>query len=292
MPAMLGLPDLPDSVQVALQLLLIAIAAAAAYAILRAGVGIAMRHLLERRAEETAPSPVSRAELEQRVRTIGRLIVRIGAAVLGIIATLMALDLFGIDIGPAVAGLGIAGIALGFGAQTLVRDWLSGMFIILENQYNAGDVVRIAGVEGTVEELSLRRTTLRDLDGTVHTVPNGQVLVASNMTRTWARVNLDVNVAYDTELERASRLIDRVGEELQADAGWGPKLMEAPKVVRVDALADESVKLKVLGRVRPGEQWAVTGELRKRILLAFTREGIIGGKVDAETEAEASAAAE
>jgi moderate conductance mechanosensitive channel len=281
MPAMLGLSDLPGSVQIGLQLVLIVVAGLVGFLVLRTAVGVAMKHLLERRAVEAPPSAVSRAELEQRVRTIGRLIVRIGGTVLAIIAVLMALDLFGIDIGPAVAGLGIAGIAIGFGAQTLIRDWLSGMFIILENQYNAGDVVRIAGVEGTVEELGLRRTTLRDLDGTVHTVPNGQVLVASNMTRTWARVNLDVNVAYGTDIERASQLIDTVGEELQADAEWGPRLLEAPTVTRIDALADASVKLKVLGRVRPGEQWAVSGELRKRILLAFTREGIIGGKVEA-----------
>jgi small-conductance mechanosensitive channel len=289
MPAMLGLTDLPGSVQIGLQLGLIAIVALAAFLLLRLAVGISVRHLLEHRATESAPSGVSRAELEQRVRTIGRLIVRIGASVLTIIAVLMALDLFGIDIGPAVAGLGVAGIAIGLGAQTVIRDWLSGMFIILENQYNAGDVVRIAGVEGTVEELSLRRTTLRDLDGTVHTVPNGSVLVSSNMTRSWARVNLDVNVAYGADLEHASQLIDGVGEELGADPAWSARLLEAPKVKRVDALADASATLKVLGRVRPGEQWAVSGELRKRILVAFRREGIIGGKVDAQPAAPAAA---
>lgn len=292
MRAMLDLPDLPVSVEIALQITLIVLAALAGYLLLRTAVGIGVRHLLERRRQEAVDGELPQAELERRVRTIGRLVVRLAGAVIGVIAVLMALDLFGIDIGPAVAGLGIAGIAIGFGAQTLIRDWLSGMFIILENQYNAGDVIRIAGVEGTVEELSLRRTTLRDLDGTVHTVPNGQVLVASNMTRSWARVNLDVNVAYDADLERASGLIDRVGEELQADAAWGPRLLEAPKVTRVAALADASVTLKVLGRVRPGEQWAVSGELRKRILVAFTREGIIGGKVVAPPVEETAVEAE
>ena len=275
MPPMLDLPPLPASVEIALQLVLIGLAALVGFLILRTVVGVGMRHLLERRSEEANAGGVqSQAELERRVSTIGRLVVRLTGALIGVIAVLMALDLFGIDIGPAVAGLGVVGIAIGFGAQTLVRDWLAGIFIVLENQYSAGDVVRIADVEGVVEDFSLRRTTLRDLDGTVHSVPNGQIVVASNMTRLWARVNLDINVAYDTDLDRASELIDRVGTDLLSDPEWGPRLLEPPTVVRVEALADSSVTLKVLGQVRAAEQWAVGGELRKRILAAFTRAGI------------------
>jgi len=274
MPPMLDLPVLPASVETTFKIALIVLAALVAYLIVRLGVRIGIRHLVERRGEEDSTAVLPPFELERRVNTIGRLVVRIAAFAIGIIAVLMALDLFGIDIGPAVAGLGVVGIAVGFGAQTLVRDWLAGIFIVLENQYSQGDVIRIAGVDGVVEDFSLRRTTLRDLDGTVHTVPNGQITVASNMTRVWARVNLDINVAYDTDLNRAGELIDRVGEDLQADEEWGPRLLEAPKVVRVEALADSSVKLKVLGQVRAAEQWAVGGELRKRILAAFTEAGI------------------
>jgi moderate conductance mechanosensitive channel len=274
MPRMLELPDLPVSVGLALRLALIGVAALVAFFFLRAAVGVGVRHLLERRSEEAGASVLPPAELERRVQTIGRLVVRIGGSVVLIIAILMALRLFGIDIGPAVAGLGVVGIAVGFGAQTLVKDWLAGIFIVLENQYSQGDVVSIAGVDGVVEDFSLRRTTLRDLDGTVHTVPHGQIIVASNMTRLWARVNLDINVAYDTDLDRASEIIDRVGEDLQADAEWGERLLEPPKVVRVEALADSSVKLKVLGQVKAAEQWAVGGELRKRILGAFMQAGI------------------
>jgi len=208
------------------------------------------------------------------MHTIGRLLVRITGATIAVVAVLMSLQLFGIDIGPAVAGLGVVGIAVGFGAQTLIRDWLAGIFIVLENQYSQGDVVSIAGVEGKVEDFSLRRTTLRDLSGTVHTVPNGQITVASNMTRLFARVNMDISVAYDTDLDLASELIDRVGDDMLADPEWGNRMLEAPRVVRVDALADSSVTLKVLGEVRAAEQWAVGGELRKRILAAFNRGGI------------------
>jgi small conductance mechanosensitive channel len=160
-------------------------------------------------------------------------------------------------------------------------------------------VVRLAGVEGVVEDFSLRRTTLRDLDGTVHTVPNGQITVASNMTRLWARVNLDVGVAYDTDIDRAVEIIDRVGAELHADPEWGERMIEAPTVARVNALDDSAVTLKVLGQVRAAQQWAVTGELRKRILDAFGREGIEipfphrvivsrGGATDADAAAPAA----
>jgi moderate conductance mechanosensitive channel len=125
-----------------------------------------------------------------------------------------------------------------------------------------------------VEDFSLRRTTLRDLDGTVHTVPNGQITVASNLTRVWARVNLDIPVAYDTDLDVATRLINQVGEELHGDPEWRGRLLEAPSVVRVGHFGDTGVSLKVLGQVPAAEQWAVAGELRKRILAAFAQRGI------------------
>jgi small conductance mechanosensitive channel len=268
------LPTLPPSVETAAQVALIAVVALIAYAVLRKGVDIGVRGVMERRSAEGANEDMPPHEVERRVHTIARLAVRVGAVIIVTIAVLMALDEFGVEIGPAIAGLGVVGIAVGFGAQTLIRDWLAGIFIVLENQYSEGDVVRIAGVEGVVEAFSLRRTTLRDLDGTVHSVPNGQITVASNMTRLWARVNLDVSVAYDTDIDRATAIINRVGTELQADEEWAPRLLEAPSVVRVNALADSSVALKVLGQVRAAEQWAVAGELRKRILAAFSREGL------------------
>lgn len=274
MPGMPDLPDLAVSFEIGLRVGLVVVAAAVAFLAVRAGIRIGVRHLLDRSSVESGAEVLPPAELERRVTTIGRLLVRVAGGVLAVIATLMILNLFGIDIGPAIAGLGVVGIAVGLGAQTLVRDWLAGIFIVLENQYSQGDVVRIAGVDGVVEDFSLRRTTLRDLDGTVHTVPNGQIVVASNMTRLWARVNLDVAVAYDTDIDRAVATIDRIGEELRSDADWSDRLLEAPSVVRVNSLADSAVTLKVLGQVRAAQQWAVAGELRKRILAAFAREGI------------------
>jgi small conductance mechanosensitive channel len=175
------LTDLPGSVQIGFQLFLIVVVAVIGYLVLRAVVNVGVRHLLEGRRDRDRSAPPG--EMERRVTTVGKLIVKIAGSVIAIIAVLMALDLFGIDIGPAIAGLGVVGIAVGLGAQTLVRDWLAGVFVLLENQYSQGDHVRIAGVEGTVEEFSLRRTTLREADGTVHSVPNGQIVVATNLSR-------------------------------------------------------------------------------------------------------------
>ena len=168
----------------------------------------------------------------------------------------MILGQLGLDIGPAVAGLGVVGIAVGFGAQSLVRDYLNGALILIENQFGKGDVVRVAGVAGTVEDFTLRRTTLRDLDGVVHTVPNGEIKVASNLTRVWARINQDVTVAYGTDIDKAIAVVDDVGREMAGDPVWKRRVLEAPRVERVEALAEYGVTLKILGTVRAADQWA------------------------------------
>ena len=173
--------DLPTSAEAVLSIALVALAALIAFVGLRLAVQIGVRHVIEHRTAAAGELPA--AEVSGRVQTVGRLIVRIGGAVIVVIAALMALGELGIDIAPAIAGLGLVGIAVGLGAQTLVKDWLAGVFVILENQYAYGDLVRVAGVEGVVEDFSLRRTLLRDADGSVHTVPNGQILVATRLSR-------------------------------------------------------------------------------------------------------------
>ena len=185
------------------------------------------------------------------------------------IAGLMVLGQLGLDIAPAIAGLGIVGIAVGFGAQSLVRDYLNGSLILIENQFAKGDVIRVAGVSGTVEDFTLRRTTLRDLDGVVHTVPNGEIHVASNLTRVWSRINVDVTVAYGTDIDAAIAVVDAVGREMAADPVWKRRVLEAPRVERVTALAERGVTLKILGTVRAADQWSAAGDLRRRLLAAF-----------------------
>jgi small conductance mechanosensitive channel len=236
--------------------------------------GIA-RALLDREYVEGTAHELTALERKKRQDTIEVLAVNVVRFFVVAIAALMILETaFRLDIGPAIAGLGIAGIAIGLGTQNLVRDYLNGALILIENQYSKGDVVRIAGVSGQVEDFTLRRTTLRDQDGTVHTVPNGEITVASNLTRVFARVNQDVQVVYGTDIERATAVVNRVGEALADDAAWAPRILEAPRVERISALGELGVTLKILGTVRASEQWAVAGELRKRLLAAFQESGI------------------
>lgn len=190
------------------------------------------------------------------------------------LAALMLLQELGLMIGPMLAGAGIVGLALGFGGQYLIRDVIAGLFIILENQYRIGDMVTLGTVSGMVEDISLRRTVLRDLDGTVHFVPHGEVRTASNQSRHFARVNLNLPVAYGSDLEKVRATVDRVGRELAADPRWRERITAAPAFTRVQELAGAAILVKVLGETRPLQQWDVAGELRRRILEAFAREGI------------------
>jgi len=233
-----------------------------------------VKALLDREATEGTAQELSAVELKKRMDTLDELGSRVVQAFIIVVVTLMALGKVGLDIGPAVAGLGVVGIAVGFGAQALVRDYLTGALILVENQFARGDIVRIAGVAGTVEDFSLRRTTLRDLDGVVHTVPNGEIKVSSNLTRVWARVNQDVTIAYGTDLDKAIAVVDQVGREMTEDPLFKRRILEAPRVERVEALAEYGITLKILGSVRAAEQWSTAGELRKRLLAAFHTHGI------------------
>ena len=223
---------------------------------------------------EAPEESIALDEQVKRAKTLSRVLVRAVDGVAFLLASIVALGEAGFQLGPLIAGAGVIGIAIGFGAQTLVKDVLGGLFILLENQYTNGDVVNIAGIGGTVEAVNLRRTLLRDLDGILHTVPNGQVEVSSNLTRSFARVNLDVSVSYSENLDHVRTVIDAVGAELAADPDWAEKILEAPKTLRVNNLGESGIDFKVLGTVLPMKQWEVTGELRKRLKQAFDREGI------------------
>ena len=235
--------------------------------------GVVKAALVRETSEGTAQE-LSAVEVKKRMDTLDTLLTAAIRAFIIIVAVVMILGELNLNIGPAIAGLGIAGIAVGFGAQSLVKDYFNGALILLENQYSKGDVVTIADTTGTVEDFSLRRTTLRDLDGVVHSVPNGQITVASNRTRTWARINQDVTVVYGTDLEKATVVIDDVGREMAADPVWRRRVLEAPHVERIEALGEYGVTIKILGLVRAPEKWAAGGELRKRLLAAFAANGI------------------
>ena len=216
----------------------------------------------------------SKQGIEKRANTLLSIFKGIGRALIVIVAIMMILDEVGVAVAPVLAGFGIAGVAVGFGAQYLIRDIIAGIFIILENQYRVGDVVRIADIGGLVEDITLRKTVLRDLDGIVHHVPNGEIKTASNFTRHFSRVNLNVSVGYGTDLDHAISVMNRVGKELAEDEKWREKIIRAPKVERVDNLGDSGIDIKILGDVKPIQQWAVMGELRLRLKKAFDAEGI------------------
>lgn len=210
----------------------------------------------------------------QREDTLIRIMHGTLNVLLWVVTSLMLLSELGVNIGPLLAAAGVAGIAVGFGGQYLIRDVVAGLFIILENQYRVGDVVCLDDTCGLVEDVSIRMATLRDLDGTVHHVPHGVVNKASNLSKEFARVNLNVGVSYAANLEEVIAIVNEVGNGLAADPQWKDDCITPPQFERVDAFGDSAVVIKVLGDTKPLRQWAVAGELRKRLKIAFDRVGI------------------
>ena len=191
-----------------------------------------------------------------------------------LIVGMLTLNEIGLSIGPLIAGAGILGLAIGFGGQYLIRDFFTGFFMIIENQYRIGDVVNLDQTSGLVENISLRMTTLRDLDGTVHYVPHGDIKRVANLSMDFARINLNVRVTYATQLEKAIEVINQTGNELAEDPLWKPFIIKAPQFLRVDDFLETGIALKILGETVPLKQWDITGELRKRIKVAFEKNGI------------------
>lgn len=211
---------------------------------------------------------------KKREDTLVRIINGSISIIVLLIAGLMILSELGIAIGPLLAAAGIAGLAFGFGGQYLIRDVISGLFIILENQYRVGDVVCFDGTCGLVEDVSLRMTSLRDLDGTVHHVPHGEIKKVSNLSKYYARVNLNIGIAYSSDLEKVISVVNQVGKNLADDPQWKEFIIKPPQFLRVDDFADSAIIIKILGETKPIKQWDVAGELRKRLKMAFDKEGI------------------
>ena len=216
----------------------------------------------------------SKQGIAKRTQTLLSVFIGAGKIILAVIIAFMVLSELDVPIAPVLASFGIAGIAVGFGAQYMIRDLIAGIFILIENQYRVGDWVTIANIGGLVEQINLRTTVLRDFDGTVHHVPNGEIRVASNFSRRFARVNLDISVAYGTDLDHAISVINSVGQELAEDENWAKMIISAPHALRVNNLGDSGIDIKILGDVKPMQQWAVMGELRLRIKKAFDAEDI------------------
>jgi len=229
-----------------------------------------MTHRIASLQEKRLPSGLR----AQQIRTLATVIDSISVFVIVFVATLMALAQLNLHLEPLLASAGIAGLAIGFGAQTMVHDFINGFFILFENQYDLGDTVRIAGVKGVVEDMSLRRTTLRDDDGTVHIVPNSEIKIVSNLTRDWSQLTLRVVVAYSEPSDKIVKLLQQVGDEIRHDPQFAGDIVNDIQVPGIDRVGNGEAEYLMLVKTLPNKQYAVSRELRRRIKDCFQKNNI------------------
>ncbi len=213
----------------------------------------------------------------QQLRTLASVIYSIGVFIVIFYAATTILPILGLNIGPLIASAGVAGFAIGFGAQTLVKDVINGFFILIENTFDVGDTIRTAGVQGTVESITLRRTILRDADGTVHTVPNSQMTIVSNLTRDWTQLSLHIAVDYKENSDRVISVLKEVALEIYEDERFHEAIVAEPEVPGIDKVMGEQVEYLLLVKTRPGQQYAVSREFRRRIKDCFEKNDIKPG---------------
>jgi len=252
-----------------IRVIVIVVIAVAIFLISRPIIRSVMKRMLSHRMADEEET-----EIQKRVDTLSSVIVKIVGIIILIVAVITILPEFGVNIVPLVTFIGVGSLAIAFAAQNLIRDFISGFFILMEDQYRIGDVVSIAGIGGLVEDITLRRTILRDLDANVHSVPNGKVEMSTNMTRKFSRVNLNVSVGYGENLKHVIDTINKVCQEMATDPQWKDDFITTPSVLRVDNLGDSGIDIKILGDTKPSKQWAIMGELRLRLKDTFDSEGI------------------
>jgi len=238
-------------------------------------LALALVHLISKRALRFAHSieHVREARRQQLVTLIQVLQWIIALAIAGS-ALLTLLGTFGVDITPLLASAGIAGLAVSLGAQTLIKDLIGGFLILVENQYAVGDSIQVNNVSGQVERITLRTTYVRDINGHLHVIPNGDVRAVANMTRRWSRALVDVGVAYEEDQDRVLSVLEGISGEFAQDPTFGPRLMDEPQVLGPLSLGDWAITVRVMVKTQPGKQWEIARELRKRITTTFAREGI------------------
>jgi moderate conductance mechanosensitive channel len=253
-----------------LQIFLILIVTWVVLAIVKLALRRLEQRLLHRgQAEGEVPS-----ESAKRVETLTRLLRQGIIIVVWVIAGLVVLREFGIDIGPILASAGVVGLAVGFGAQNLVRDVISGFFIILENQVRVGDVAVVNGTGGLVERINFRTIVLRDLSGSVHVFPNGTITTLSNMTRDWSAYVFDIGIAYKEDTDKVIEVIRELGQELKSDAHFGPLMVDDMEIFGLDNFADSAVVIKGRIKTKPIKQWEVGREFQRRLKKTFDAKGI------------------
>ena len=210
----------------------------------------------------------------QRAATLGAVLKSISGGIIWVMSALIALGEIGVSLGPLIAGAGIAGIALGFGAQSLVKDFLAGIFIVIEDQYGVGDYVDVGEAAGTIEQITLRTTRLRDVEGTLWVVPNGEITRVGNKSQIWSRSILDIGVSYDTDLDEASDIIKAVADEVWHEQRPSETIIEEPGIWGIQELGDSAISIRLAVKTEPSEQWATARLLRGRIKKAFDVAGI------------------
>ncbi len=218
--------------------------------------------------------PRDEEEFLKRIDTMRFIIRYVFNIVILIIAIAMILKVIGLDIRPVLAAAGVLGIAIGFGAQSLVKDVISGFFILLENQIRVGDVVQIAGKGGVVEEVNLKMTILRDLSGNVHYIPNGEITVVTNMTKVYSRYVFNIGVAYREDVDEVIEVIKTVDEDLRSDEDFGPDILEPIEILGLDEFADSALIIKARTKTKPIKQWRVAREFNRRLKKAFDANNI------------------
>ncbi len=234
-------------------------------------VKLIVKRMVTKKIEED--DPLVRRMREQRTQTLASLFTNIAFVVVCTITILTVLSVF-VSIGPLLASVSVVGLAISFGAQSLVKDIISGTFILIEGQFGIGDVVRIGETGGLVEKMTLRTTVLRDLHGAVHVIPNGEIKLVSNLTKSWSRAVIDVSVAYAENVDRVLDMLRRIGADLHADPKWAALLLEAPEVLGVENLTETGVTVRMMAKTLPLKQWEVSRELRRRVKKHFEQEGV------------------
>ncbi|MEZ5141790.1 MAG: mechanosensitive ion channel family protein [Acidimicrobiales bacterium] len=236
---------------------------------------------LRTRLREKTPNVLLRTgesnlRAEARVQTLSAVFRSIASVIIWFTAIVMVLEVFEVNLGPLIATAGVIGVALGFGAQNMVRDFLAGFFLVVEDQFGVGDIVDLGpDAKGTVERVTLRATRVRDVNGVLWHVPNGQITRVGNKSQEWARALLDVQVAYDTDLDQAQDVIRRAAEALAADHAWASEILAAPEVWGVEDFAESGISIRVVLKTRPASQFGVLRELRARIKAAFDAAGLV-----------------
>jgi small conductance mechanosensitive channel len=231
----------------------------------------ALRELAIRKEEHNA---IQAERARRRTETLGAVLKSIASIVIFTIAGIMALSEFEVNLGPLIASAGIVGIALGFGAQSLVKDFLSGIFMVIEDQFGVGDIIDVGPAAGVVEAVSLRTTQVRDVHGTLWYIPNGEILRVANKSQQWARAVLDIEVAYDTDIPHAMTVIKRVADSVWQDAPQNATILEEPEIWGVENFGASAIAIRLAVKVEPGEQWSASREIRRRLKLAFDEERI------------------